>query len=70
MFNTSFNFIKKLKEIYFHFIKIKIQYVLKKLQGISTNTIVARFVGGCVKKYLLNEEIDDIDIATILAQMK
>ena len=24
------------------------------------------FVGGCVRKHLLNEEIDDIDIATIL----
>ena len=24
------------------------------------------FVGGCVRKYLLNEEIDDIDIATSL----
>ena len=24
------------------------------------------FVGGCVRKYLLNEEIDDIDIATTL----
>ena len=24
------------------------------------------FVGGCVRKYILNEKIDDIDIATIL----
>ena len=24
------------------------------------------FVGGCVRKYILNEKIDDIDIATTL----
>ena len=24
------------------------------------------FVGGCVRKYLLNQKIDDIDIATVL----
>ena len=30
-------------------------------------TITARFVGGCVRKYLSNDEIDDIDIATILS---
>ena len=24
------------------------------------------FVGGCVRKYLTNDEIDDIDVATIL----
>ena len=23
------------------------------------------FVGGCVRKHILNEEIDDIDIATV-----
>ena len=28
--------------------------------------VAARFVGGCVRKHLLNEKIDDIDIATIL----
>ena len=26
----------------------------------------AMFVGGCVRKYLLNEKIGDIDIATVL----
>ena len=29
--------------------------------------MTARFVGGCVRKYLNNEKIDDIDIATILS---
>ena len=69
MFNTSFNFIKKIKRNLFPFYKNKeIQYVFKKLQeGYPPNTIVARFVGGCVRKYLLNEKIDDIDIATILS---
>ena len=28
--------------------------------------MTARFVGGCVRKHLSNDEIDDIDIATIL----
>ena len=34
--------------------------------GIPEDKIVARFVGGCVRKYLSNEKIDDIDIATTL----
>ena len=57
MFNTSFNFIKKIKRNLFPFYKNKeIQYVFKKLQeGYPPNTIVARFVGGCVRKYLLNK---------------
>ena len=29
--------------------------------------IIARFVGGCVRKYLSSDKIDDIDIATILS---
>ena len=42
--------------------------MFKKLQdGFPADTIVARFVGGCVRKYLSNDEIDDIDIATILS---
>ena len=40
---------------------------LKLQEGYPTETIVARFVGGCVRKYLSNEEVDDIDIATILS---
>ena len=68
MFDTSFNFIKKIKRNFFPFYKKKeIQYVFNKLQeGFPKETIVARFVGGCVRKYLSNDEIDDIDIATIL----
>ncbi len=68
MIDASFNFIKKFKRYLFPFYKNKeIQYVFNKLQeGFPSDTIVARFVGGCVRKYLTNDEIEDIDIATIL----
>ena len=68
MFNTSFNFIKKIKRNLFPFYKNKdLQFVLNKLQeGYPDDTVTARFVGGCVRKYLTNDEIEDIDIATIL----
>ena len=64
MFN--FDFIKKLKKKIFPFYKNNdLNFVFKKLKedslGKSNN---AMFVGGCVRKFLLNEEIDDIDIAT------
>ena len=69
MFDTSLSFIKKIKRKLFPFYKNKkIQYVFNKLhEGFSTDTIVARFVGGCVRKHLSNDEVDDIDIATILS---
>ena len=68
MFNISFNFIKNIKKYLFPFYKNKeLQFVFKILQqGFSNDIVVARFVGGCVRKYLSNEMIDDIDIATIL----
>ena len=68
MINVSFDFIKKVKRNLFPFYKNKeIQYVFKKLhEGHPSETIVARFVGGCVRKYLSNDEIEDIDVATIL----
>ena len=69
MFDKSFNFIKKIKRNFFPFYKNKeIQFVFNKLQeGYPKDTITARFVGGCVRKYLSDDEIDDIDIATILS---
>ena len=68
MFNISFTLINKIKRNLFPFYKDKeIQYVFNKLQeGFPIDTIVARFVGGCVRKYLSNDKIEDIDIATIL----
>ena len=68
MLNLSFNFLKNIKNIIFPFYKNKdLKFIFKKLQeGIPEDKVVARFVGGCVRKYLSNEKIDDIDIATIL----
>ncbi len=69
MFNTSFNLIKKIKRNFFPFYKNKeLKFVFNKLQhGYPDDIVTARFVGGCVRKYLSNDEIDDIDIATILS---
>jgi len=69
MFDLSFNFINKITRNFFPFYKNKeLRFVFNKLQeGYPVNTIAARFVGGCVRKYLTNDEIDDIDIATILS---
>ena len=69
MFDISFHFIKKIKRNLFPFYKNKeLRFVFNKLQeGFSTDITTARFVGGCVRKYLSNDEIDDIDIATVLS---
>ncbi len=69
MLDISFNLIKRIKRNFFPFYKNKdLKFVFDKLQeGFPTSTITARFVGGCVRKYLSNDEIDDIDIATILS---
>ena len=32
--------------------------------------VTARFVGGCVRKHLTNDKVDDIDIATILSSRR
>ena len=68
MFNLNFNFITKIKKTFFPFYKnSELKFVFKKLQqGFPNEPKVAMFVGGCVRKYLSNEEVDDIDIATSL----
>ncbi len=68
MFNLSFNFLKNIKNSIFPFYRNKdLKLIFKILQeGYPKDKIVARFVGGCVRKHLSNEKIDDIDIATIL----
>tara|TARA_B100001248_G_scaffold248995_1_gene221782 strand:- start:485 stop:1747 length:1263 start_codon:yes stop_codon:yes gene_type:complete len=68
MLDISFNFINKIKRNLFPFYKDKeLKFVFNKIQeGFSADTVTARFVGGCVRKYLSNDKIDDIDIATIL----
>ena len=63
-----FNFIRKIKRYFFPFYKKKeIKFVIDTLQhGRMDNSEVAMFVGGCVRKYLKGEKIDDIDVATSL----
>ena len=69
MFDLSFDFIKKIKRNLFPFYRDKkLKFVFKTLQeGFAKDIVVARFVGGCVRKHLTNDIIDDIDIATILS---
>jgi tRNA nucleotidyltransferase/poly(A) polymerase len=69
MLDISFNFFDKIISNLFPFYKDKeLRFVFKKLQeDFSKEIVAARFVGGCVRKYLSNEKIDDIDIATILS---
>ena len=68
MFNLNFDFINDIKRNFFPFYKNKeLKLVFKILQqGFPKDKITSRFVGGCVRKHLSNEKIDDIDIATIL----
>ncbi len=68
MLNFKFNFFQNLKNAIFPFYKNKeLQFLFKKLQSdYPKEKVVSRFVGGCVRKHLSGEEIDDIDMATIL----
>ena len=63
------NLIRKIKKIFFPFYKSKeiseIFNILETKQPKEKK--VAMFVGGCVRKYISGEEIDDIDIATIFS---
>ncbi len=69
MFKINFDLFRKLIIKLFPFYKNKeLKFVFKKLQlGFAKEIVTARFVGGCVRKFLNNEKIDDIDIATILS---
>ena len=60
--------IQKIRQKFFPFYKNKdLKNIFEKLKkGYSEETVVARFVGGCVRKHLVGEAVDDIDIATIL----
>ena len=65
----NINLFQKLKKVFFPFYKSKeikkVFHILEK--GKQKNVQVAMFVGGCVRKFLNNEIIDDIDIATIFS---
>ena len=67
MVYLNFNIIKKISRTFFPFYKnSEIKFVFKKLEQDNINEQrLAMFVGGCVRKYLSNKEIDDIDIATV-----
>jgi poly(A) polymerase len=64
--SKNINFYQKIKKFFFPFYKSK---EIKSLFSIleknrSKDTQVAMFVGGCVRKFLQNESVDDVDIAT------
>ena len=60
-------FIKKVKNLLFPFYKTpEIKRIFKTFEKDQPkNKKIAMFVGGCVRKYILGEKVDDIDIATI-----
>ena len=65
---TKTKIYQRVKKIFSPFYK---QKIISKIFSILEKDFpkdkkVAMFVGGCVRKYICNEEIDDIDIATIL----
>ena len=66
MFNLIL--LQNIKKFFFPFYKNRdLKFVFKKLKENTPNkSKVAMFVGGCVRKYISNEKIDDIDIATSL----
>ena len=68
MLKQSLSFYKNIKNFFFPFYRDKeLKFVFNVLQkGYPKEKIVARFVGGCVRKFLSGEKVDDIDIATIL----
>ena len=66
--NSKNTLLNKIRKKFFPFYKSKeIQLIFDILEKdkIEDNK-VAMFVGGCVRKHLMNEEVDDIDIATSL----
>ena len=68
MLKQSLSFYKNIKNFFFPFYRDKeLKFVFNVLQkGYPKEKIAARFVGGCVRKFLSGEKVDDIDIATIL----
>ena len=67
--STNITYYQKIKNFFFPFYKHKNTKKLFNIleKGKSKNSQVAMFVGGCVRNFLNNEEIDDIDIATIFS---
>jgi len=70
--SNKISLIYKIKNFFFPFYKSKnikkLFYILEKNEkNIQKNRQVAMFVGGCVRNFLNNENIDDIDIASIFS---
>jgi len=63
--NFKINFLDKIKNKLFPFYKKKEVKELFDIFEKNQEKKVAMFVGGCVRNYLNNEEVDDIDIATV-----
>jgi poly(A) polymerase len=68
--SNKINLAYKIKNFFFPFYKSKnikkLFHLLEKNEkNVLKNSEVAMFVGGCVRKFLTNENIDDIDIASI-----
>ena len=68
MINLGYNLLQIIKRNIFPFYKNReLKSIFESLQkGLPKEKVAARYVGGCVRKYLSGEKIDDIDIATIL----
>ncbi len=66
--SKNYDIITNFKNFFFPFYKSKeIKIIFEHLErGESKNKNIAMFVGGCVRKFICKEDIDDIDIATIL----
>ena len=66
-FFSNITFFQKLKKVFFPFYRSrdikKLFIILEKNK--PKDIQVAMFVGGCVRKFLTNQDIDDIDIASI-----
>ncbi|MDB9760936.1 CCA tRNA nucleotidyltransferase [Pelagibacteraceae bacterium] len=70
--SNKINLTNKIKNFFFPFYKTKdikkLFHILEKNEkNISKNSQVAMFVGGCVRNFLTNENINDIDIASIFS---
>jgi len=69
---NNITFFQTLKKIFFPFYRSRdIKKLFNILEKDKKKKIqVAMFVGGCVRNFLDNEEIDDIDIATIFSPLE
>jgi poly(A) polymerase len=70
--SKNITFFYKIKKLFFPFYRSKdikkLFYILEKNEkDLKKNSQVAMFVGGCVRNFLNNENIDDIDIASIFS---